>query len=80
MPVRPRFLLFLADNRLPGFDDRLLIFIGGAGVLHHEEVGVRLAYRFCRIAQAKLLRMSLVDPDEAARSILEVDDVGDTIH
>ena len=76
----PRLLLLLAHDGLPGLDDGLLVLPGRAGVLLGEEVEVRLAHRLGGVAQAKPAGQGLVDAEEAALDVLEVDRVGDGIH
>ena len=80
LPSSPRLLLVLAHDGLPGLDDGLLVFPGRAGVLLGEEIEVRLAHGLGGVAQAKPAGQGLVDAEEAALDVLEVDRVGEGIH
>ena len=76
----PRLLLDLAHDGLPGLDDGPLVLPGRVGVLLGEEVEVRLAHGLGGVAQAKPAGQGLVDAEEAALDVLEVDRVGEGIH
>ena len=55
----------------------MLILVSLPGVLLGEEIEIRLADRIGGIAQPEALRHRVVDPDEAALPVLEIDVVGD---
>ncbi len=80
MSVRPGFLLFLVDDPLPGANDFLLVGQGLKGVFVGEEVDVGLADRFVGILQSEITCHRLIDADEAALGILEIDVVRQVIH
>jgi hypothetical protein len=68
-------LLLLANHSLLGPHDGLLVFPGPSGMLLGEEVEIRLTHRLGGVAQTKSVGQGLVDADEAALDVLEVDQV-----
>ncbi len=80
MAVGPGFLLFLVDDPLPSAEDFLLVGQGLQGMLVREVVNVGLADRFAGVLQANIAGHRLVDADEAALGILEVDVVRQVVH
>ena len=80
MSVRPGFLLFLVDDPLPGANDFLLVGQGLQGMFVGEEVDVGLADRFAGVLQAEITGHRLVDANEAAVGILEINVVRQVVH
>ena len=80
LAAAPGLLLLLADHGLLGLHDGPLVVPRLAGVLLGEEVEIRLAHHLGRVAQAEPVGQGLVDADEAALGILEVDRVRDGVH
>ena len=78
--VEPGLLFLFAHERLAGAEDLLFVRVGRPGVCLGEEVEIRLAHRLRGVAQAEGSRQRLVDADEAAGGVLEVDVVGQVIH
>ena len=79
-PVRPGFFLFLVDDPLSGAYDFLLVSQGLEGVFVGEEVDVGLADRVAGILQSEVPRHRLIDANEAALGVLEVNVVRQVIH
>ncbi len=78
--VRPGFLLFLVEDALPAAHDFLLVGQGLEGMFVGEEVDVGLADGVARILQSEEARHGLIDAQEAAAGILEIDVVRQVIH
>ena len=75
--IRPGFLFLQADDRRPGIHHPLLILVSLAGVLPGEIVGIGPADGLAGIAQSEPLRHVVIDANEAAVAVLEIDVVRD---
>jgi hypothetical protein len=78
--INPGLLFLPADHRLSRGQYPLLILQGGLGMFGGKKVRVAAADRFVGAFEAKGGGHRLVDADEPALTILEIDVVGDGIH
>ncbi len=77
--VEPGLLLLLAHQRLSRADDVQFVLTRQPGVLLREEVEIRLADRLRGVAEAEVTCQGLVDADEAAADVLEVNVVREVV-
>ena len=78
--VEPGLLFLFTHHRLAGADDLLFVRVGRPGMFRGEEVEIRLAKRLRGVTQAKVSSQGLVDADEVAGGVLEINVVGKIIH
>ena len=78
--VGPGFLLHLGDDALPGAEDFLFVGQGFQRVLVGEEIEVRLVDGVVGVGQVDITGHGLVNADEAALRVFEVDVVRQVVH